>query len=393
MASEYPYSAETFPGTPAVPPPAPAAAYELRPLTLGEVLDRTFTVYRSRFWLFAGLGSVAAGLETLLGALQLIPMHLGKSPMGFPTAPGTIPNISPAVAAGMAGGMVIGILVFSVLYMFAYVVAQAATVFAVSEVYLGKPVTIAESVRATIGKWYRQLGIVIWQSFSGMWIPMVGLIVGMVLLALGVTALKILGGVIIFLAIVAGIPCGVVLSLRNSLGIQATVIEGLTVRAAMRRSKVLTAGAKGRIFIVYLLFIALSYVASLLQMPLMMFVMFTVAKGGRAIGSEIIMLLVGFVGHAAVFPILMIGLSLVYFDQRVRKEALDLVMLLGGEVAAQPAVEWNPAAPPAEVWPPLNTAVAESEPAAQVAEAAPAVQIVEQTPEENAGHADDAPVA
>jgi hypothetical protein len=68
-------------------------------------------------------------------------------------------------------------------------------------------------------------------------------------------------------------------------------------------------------------------------MPLMFFVMFTIARGGKAVASEIAMLLVGFVSHTAVQPVLMIGLSLLYFDQRVRKEAFDLVMLLGPESA------------------------------------------------------------
>jgi len=46
---------------------------------------------------------------------------------------------------------------------------------------------------------------------------------------------------------------------------------------------------------------------------------------------------VGFVGHSLVQPVLMIGLSLLYFDQRVRKEAFDLVMLMGpGDAVAMP---------------------------------------------------------
>ena len=101
----------------------------------------------------------------------------------------------------------------------------------------------------------------------------------------------------------------------------------------MARSKVLTAGAKGRVFVLLLLAGALAYAASLLQMPLMFFVMFTIAKGGKAVVSEMVMLLIGFVGHALVQPVLMIGLSLLYFDQRVRKEAFDLVMLLGPDSA------------------------------------------------------------
>jgi hypothetical protein len=243
------------------------------------------------------------------------------------------------------------------LYLLIFVVTQAATIFAMSEVYLGKDTTIGESVRATIGRWYRYLGIGIWQAGSFLWIPTVGMIAGLILVAVRIPGLEVLGYVVVFVGVVGGFVGGFILWLRNSLAVQATVIEGLPVRASMRRSKVLTAGSKGRIFVLMLLAGALSYVASLLQMPLLLFVAFTMASGGKAIGSEIAMLVVGFVGHAAVQPILMIGLSLIYFDQRVRKEAFDLLMLLGPEtvpgVPAAPVV-WPPVAPvEAAVWPPV----------------------------------------
>ncbi len=31
------------------------AEVDLRPMTLGEVLDRTFHLYKNNFWLFAGI--------------------------------------------------------------------------------------------------------------------------------------------------------------------------------------------------------------------------------------------------------------------------------------------------------------------------------------------------
>ena len=319
---------------------AQAAAYALRPLSLGELLDRTFSVYRSRFWLFAGIGAISALLQTVISAAQLAPMHLAKMAGAFDGArtrtaiPAT--PFPPNYLTGIGMGMALAILGVSLLYLLVFVVTQAATVFALSEVYLGKATTIGESLRATIGRWYRYLGIGIWQAGSMMWIPGIALIAGAILLATKIPGLKILGGVLIFLGIAGGVPVGVILWLRNSLGVQATVIEGLTVRASMARSKVLTAGAKGRVFVLLLLAGALNYAASLLQMPLLFFVMFTIARGGKAVASEIVMLLVGFVGHTLVQPVLMIGLSLLYFDQRVRKEAFDLVMLLGPENAPMP---------------------------------------------------------
>ena len=41
--------------------------FELRPLSLGEVLDRTFAIYRSRFWLFAGIAMTAAAVNAVVG--------------------------------------------------------------------------------------------------------------------------------------------------------------------------------------------------------------------------------------------------------------------------------------------------------------------------------------
>jgi hypothetical protein len=341
-------------GMPARAGSGTAAVYAMRPLSLGELLDRTFSVYRSRFWLFAGLGAIAALLQTLISAAQLAPMHMAGVAGAFDPAKNrstlnTTAPFPPNYLAGIGAGMAFAFFAVAMLYLLVFVITQAATVFALSEVYLGKMTTIGESVKATVGRWYRYLGIGIWQAASMLWIPGILLIAGVILMATKITGLTILGGVLIFLGIAGGIPVGIIFWLRNSLGVQATVIEGLTVRASMARSKMLTSGAKGKVFVLLLLAGALSYAASLLQMPLMFFVMFTIAKGGKAVVSEIVMLLIGFVGHALVQPVLMIGLSLLYFDQRVRKEAFDLVMLLGPDSA--PVAPVAAAGPVAESYP------------------------------------------
>ena len=43
----------------------------LRPLTLGEILDRTAQLYRSNFLLFAGIASVYAGALLVLSLAQI----------------------------------------------------------------------------------------------------------------------------------------------------------------------------------------------------------------------------------------------------------------------------------------------------------------------------------
>ena len=107
----------------------------------------------------------------------------------------------------------------------------------------------------------------------------------------------------------------------------------------MRRSKTLAAGTKGRIFVVLLIAMALYLVAGAIQAP-MLFVI------GRAPFQEHVMaqsaiLLIGFVSRTLISPVPLIGLTLVYFDQRVRMEAFDLVMMLGG-VAAPAVAAWAP---------------------------------------------------
>ena len=155
-------------------------------------------------------------------------------------------------------------------------------------------------------------------------------------------------GILAVLAMVGAIVYGVIAYIRNSLAIPAKVVEGMTVRQAMRRSKDLADGAKGRIFVLGLIVWALLMVAGVVQLP---FAMMTLLFPGKShILSEMIVLLVMFLARSVVTPIASVGLSLIYFDQRVRREAFDLEVLLGPE---QPtALPTSPDLTPAEFMPP-----------------------------------------
>src|ERR1700733_12669014 len=98
----------------------PAARHELRPLTTGEILDRTFFLYRSDFWLYVGLASIAAGVSVLTSIARLTYLHF----KGVAVTP-------PGAAFVGLGFSVIG----AILYFAAYCVTHAATVSAVSSIY------------------------------------------------------------------------------------------------------------------------------------------------------------------------------------------------------------------------------------------------------------------
>ena len=312
------------------------AAYALRPLSTGEVLDRTFSVYRARFWLFAGLASLEGAFSLILNAVQLLVHHVMLLHHGFRVA----------ATEQQVSGIAMSLLLLPV-----SAVVYAASVFALCEVYLGRGITAKEAVQATIGRWARYVGIGLWQGWSAVWVFAIVALPAVILLALvprishaSSLGLAALGGFLLFVGFVGGGVYGVIAYIRNSLAVPAALMEQTGVRASMRRSKTLAAGTKGRIFVVLLIVLALYLVAGAIESP--MIILIAKAPLQEHVIAQAVILLVGFVGHTLVSPVALIGLTLVYFDQRVRMEGFDLVMLLGGSA---PAAEAAWAAPVAEV--------------------------------------------
>jgi uncharacterized membrane protein len=134
------------------------------------------------------------------------------------------------------------------------------------------------------------------------------------------------------------IAYAVFMALRYSLAVPASVLEDLPARKAIRRSIELSKGSRGRIFVLGLLitFIQLGLVA-------MTQVFFLVAAferhGELPVWAQIVQQLVGFVTNSFIGPMYATGLTLFYYDQRVRKEGYDIewMMEAAGMNAALPA--------------------------------------------------------
>ena len=321
---QQPASGESYSGL------QPAVRHELRPLTTGEILDRTFFLYRSNFWLYVGLASIAAGASVLASIGKLAYFRLNASML--PT--------SPKAMIGNGVITVVGLL----LYFAVYSVTHAATVSAVSSLYLGEETSMGASLGAVRGHWVRYCLISLWQSWSGGWIFLLLIAPAVLIPTLGLTNLNGLVALLVAFALVS-LVYGIIAYIRNSLAIPAAVMENLTVRAAMRRSKVLVAGRKGRIFLLGLLMIALYTVAGVMQMPLALLIVHS--RSAEHVLVQIISLLVAFLCSSLIGPVAAIALCLFYIDERVRKEAFDIEFLMNktstgagaaaGDATAEPA--------------------------------------------------------
>ncbi len=257
---------------------------ELRPLSLGELLDRTFSLYRSHFWLFIGLAAIPYLI--LLGPGLLID-----------SAQVLLPN-NPVVA-GLTAGLLTLLVALGTLI--AYGLTQAATVFAVSEVYLGRSISIREAYSRVYGDIGRVIFVLILVG--------VGFFVGLILLV---------------------IP-GIWFFLRSCISVMPAVLEDKPAVEAIRRAMELTKGSLGRVFVVWLLFAAITWVAALLfqWLPVWVALITFGDQGGAAIFFLPMILRVG--GSLTTIiagPLLTIGLSLLYFDLRMRKEAFDLKLMM-----------------------------------------------------------------
>ncbi len=326
-----PSSYGTLPVQVAVPSPAPPM---LRPLSTGEILDRTLALYRRHFWLFVGIGAVPGVMLTLSSGLRFLFLNSFMTRFG-----GTAGAPNPAAASQALGSILLMQVFFLpalLLFLLAYGVSQAATVRAVEDVSRGAVLTAVDAYRAVQAHWLRWCGIVLRQLWTAMWPFMIGV----VLLGLGAAASALAAkrpilfgalALLAFLLMLVGLVFGILNYIRVALAQAAGVVEDLGVSAALRRSRALVAGRKGRIFLALLLVYVLQMVSGGLQLP---FVLLAQSMHGA---QRILMmatdLLIAFVATSLVTPVLSIAMSLFYTDERVRREGYDIELLLQRSIA------------------------------------------------------------
>jgi hypothetical protein len=317
---------------------------DLRPLTLGELLDRTFSLYRNNFWLFVGIMAMPAVISVPFSA-WFFSMRGAAAFTGKP---------SPTFAAG---GAVVA-LAFMLLLWMVYAVAIGATTYAVSGAYLGQNSTVRESYGKVRGKMWRILGVVVVTLLRslGMLVLIgigmaivIGVLVGtraFIARAGGGQPRPILGGIIavvVILTYLAGLGLWILWSLRYAVSIPTLLLENLGVLASIRRSIKLTRGRRWQMLVAVVLYTIIAYAGVIVFQGPFFLTMFWSRGNSIPEWLALIFAVSGAVGGAITGPLLMILLVVCYYDTRIRKEAFDLQFMMSSLDNPAPAPGIAPA--------------------------------------------------
>jgi hypothetical protein len=235
----------------------------LRPLSIGEVLDVSFGLYRS---LFAPLLTVAA-------VCQLLPMAM-------------------AVYIGATGEALVNLPMTFFYWALAVVMSSlgvAASTFIVSDAYLGRETTAT----VALGRAVSLLGRLIVISL------LTSLLIGIGLVLLIVPGVILLAGLI--------------------LSTVTAVLEGTpTATGAMGRSWELTRGFRGKVL--------LTMVVAFLFLVVPSFAIGGLATLLGASDSLVVLVLEALL-QVLIYPFVYVVMTVLYYDLRVRKEGFDLELL------------------------------------------------------------------
>jgi len=302
-------------------------ATDLRPLALGELLDRTFRLYRNHFWLFVGIMAIPSAFSVPFTVL-IFSMQ-SSAIVGGPPSP------------KLVVGMVLFGLAFFCLFCAVYSVAIGATTYAVSEAYLGRKVTVRGAYGKVHGNFWRIIGVVVvalLRAYGMLILAIIGIafVVGIsagILAAIGRGQPRPIAGIIIglvmFLAYLAGIGLWVLWSLRYAVSIPALLLERVGVLAALRRSVQLTRGRRWQMLVAIFLCTMIAYVGAIVfQGPFFITLIFSARSGHLPEWLAYAFAMSGAIGGAITGPVLLIALVLCYYDTRIRKEAFDLEFMM-----------------------------------------------------------------
>jgi hypothetical protein len=314
-------------------------ASDLHPMSIGDVFDTAFDLYKHNFALFAGVTAIVHVPAQVAFAAGYLAIDFDR----FDRATRTSADVGAMfVALGFLFLLFVG-------YHFLYVAHSGALSIAVSERLLGRPITIGESyrrLRPTLAKllftWVLIDLILLVCTFAiFIAFAVIGsFVIGAAALAAGqsgepgaviLTVAVILMFVLPFLAFIAMAICFAVFST------QVVVLEGNGYSGALSRNWSLLRGRFWQPFwftvlltvLVFGLHIALQESVEFL-LGLSLYSWMPLSHLSHQVIEEVLATVISLLLQ----PFMMIALTVLYFDQRMRREGFDIELALYEREAA-----------------------------------------------------------
>jgi Membrane domain of glycerophosphoryl diester phosphodiesterase len=286
---------------------APPYTPQLRPLSVGEMLDAGFRLFRARFTTLILCVLVPVVPLTILAAA----VQASVDPNAFDLDATTTTDSGTALA---------GTLVASLIQFAAAALAIAACFKAISAAYLGERAGAGDSLRYALS---RMLPLI------------VAYIVVLFIVVLGLLLLVI--------------P-GVWLAVKLSMVFPVVVFERKGPFGAVGRSWALTRGNWWRTFGTLLVVFLITFVLQLVLGGLVAGIL-GASDGVGELTAAIVLTLVNLIALTLTYPLWASVTSVLYYDLRVRNEAFDLQLLaqgMGADTARFESAPERPVAPPPE---------------------------------------------
>ncbi|MCX5431260.1 glycerophosphoryl diester phosphodiesterase membrane domain-containing protein [Streptomyces sp. NBC_00257] len=312
------------PGWGRAPFAAKPGVIPLRPLGVGEILDGAVSTMRAHWRTVLGITlavSVVAQVASILVERFLLP----EPPRVDPNATGSevLRQATDSAQSAMISG-----LPSLLITMIATLITTSVLTVVISRSVLGRPVTLSDAWAEARPRLPQLLGLTLLLALISAAVLAVGLLPGMLIGSTAGAGLALLGFMAAFCVVIW-------LMVRFCLASPALMLERQSITISMRRSAKLVRGAWWRTFgILALTGLLTLVVAVVVTIP---FGVIAVIVDGDGINSALTdgstsfgwpFLIVSGIGEVIIstitYPLSAGVMALLYIDQRIRREALDL---------------------------------------------------------------------
>ncbi|MFH8472717.1 hypothetical protein [Streptomyces sp. NPDC018000] len=295
----------------------------LRPLGVGEILDGAVSTMRAHWRTVLGITLTMSVIAQI--AIILVQRYLLPEPAAID------PNATGSEALRQAADSAQSALVSNVpsllITMIALLITTSVLTVVISRSVLGRPVTLSDTWAEARPRLTQLLGLALLLALISAVIMTVGVLPGMLV---GSAA----GAGLVFIGLLAAFVVVIWVMVRFCLASPALMLERQSITTSMRRSAKLVGGAWWRIFGILVLTRLLTLIVSVIIGTPFSFIAMAVDGG---IGSFLTdgsmdfgwpFLIVSGIGQVITatitYPLFAGVMALLYIDQRIRREALDL---------------------------------------------------------------------